>query len=539
MKKHISLLLLLFLSILIQAQPARDISLATGTTGKRLAAIVGNGNYDYTLVPDLKNTLNDADSIYAALKFLGWEVLILKDGDLREMEDLMTKFYNKLNAGGYEAGLFYFSGHGLSVGGVNYLVPVDARPLSENDVKYECLDANRILGLMQGHTPLKILLLDACRDNPFSRAWTRSAVPPGLASMDSPSGTFIGFAAAPGERASDGRNGPNGLYTAALLRHLRTPGLGIFDVFMRVGKTTQELARDEQFSQTPFMNASIVENFYFRPGSLPEKEKPKENTPEIIPNHMVRIQGGWFDMGDTFGEGEDNELPVHQVRISSFLMGKHEVTFREYDEFCNATGRTKPGDEGWGRDNRPVINVSWLDAVDYCNWRSKQEGLRPVYTISGSSVSADWSANGYRLPTEAEWEYAARSRGQNEKWAGTSRESELGLYANFCDKNCSHNWKDDGKNDGYAKTAPVGSLMANSLGLYDMSGNVWEWCWDWYGNYGSRSSEDPRGQSSSSNRLLRGGYWGSRVVGVRAADRSYDTPWRCLGSIGFRLSRTP
>lgn len=243
---------------------------------------------------------------------------------------------------------------------------------------------------------------------------------------------------------------------------------------------------------------------------------------------MVFVQGGTFEMGDQFGDGENDEKPVHSVTVSDFYLSNHEVTFEEYAAYCNAKGLSLPEDEGWGKDNRPVINVSWEDAVKYCNWKSDQSGLQKVYTISGSNVTVNWSANGYRLPTEAEWEYAARSRGKREKWAGTSTETELSKYSN-----------DSGTDDGYEYTAPVKSFQPNDLGLYDMSGNVWEWCWDWYdsGYYAdSKNASDPKGPDTGSDRVLRGGSWGYSPRYCRAAYRNINDPTYRNFNVGFRLA---
>jgi formylglycine-generating enzyme required for sulfatase activity len=246
--------------------------------------------------------------------------------------------------------------------------------------------------------------------------------------------------------------------------------------------------------------------------------------------NMVFVQGGSFNMGSN--DGFSDETPVHQVTLSDFYIGKYEVTFEEYDAYCDAIGKTWPDDEGWGRGRRPVINVSWFDAVAYCNWRSAQVGLQTVYLISGENVTANWDANGFRLPTEAEWEYAARSRGKNEKWAGASSEDSLSLYGNY-DEN-------DGSTDSYPHTAPVGSLRANSLGLYDMSGNVWEWCWDWYNPdyYNKSSNRDPRGPSSGSFRVDRGGSWYYNPASLRCAIRDVHSPDFRDDILGFRLARS-
>ena len=274
----------------------------------------------------------------------------------------------------------------------------------------------------------------------------------------------------------------------------------------------------------------------------PETSRPSAKPPD----NMVFIQGGSFEMGDSFGDGGSSEKPAHTVTVSDFYLGIHETTFDEYDVFCEATGREKPNDQGWGRGRRPVIKVNWYDAIEYCNWRSRKELLQEVYQIDKSRkdpsnsnqyddkkwiVTVNWNANGYRLPTEAEWEFAARSRGKKEKWAGTSDESSLASYSNY---------SEEGGKDGHEYTAPVGSLRANSAGLHDMSGNVWEWCWDWYdsGYYEkSKNSRDPRGPDSGSLRVYRGGSWSSAPANARCADRYGPTLDGRNSNLGFRLAR--
>ncbi|GAB5555553.1 MAG: hypothetical protein Sapg2KO_51440 [Saprospiraceae bacterium] len=269
-----------------------------------------------------------------------------------------------------------------------------------------------------------------------------------------------------------------------------------------------------QYVEAAKRKSDIPSNLSIRPNSV------KADLPD-----MVFVQGGTFQMGDQFGDGYDREKPVHSVTVSDYYISNHEVTFEEYAEYCSAESISLPDDEGWGKSNRPVINVSWEDAVKYCNWKSEQSGLEKVYTINGSTVSANWEANGYRLPTEAEWEYATRSRGKKEKWAGTSNESSLKEYANY------------GGNIG--KTQAVRSYKPNDLGLYDMSGNVWEWCWDWYdGDYytSSKNASDPKGLSTGSHRVARGGSWGGAPGGCRAAGRGTGAPTLRDGTIGFRLA---
>ena len=235
----------------------------------------------------------------------------------------------------------------------------------------------------------------------------------------------------------------------------------------------------------------------------------------IVPDHMVLVKGGTFQMG------EDKD--AHQVTLSDFLIAKHQLTFEEYDAFCKATGRDLPSDMGWSRGKRPVIKVNWFDAVDYCNWRSQREGLREVYQIKQQQVSPNWQANGYRLPTEAEWEYAARGGQQSQgfEYAGSNILDEVAWYD---------------KNSG-GKTHLVGEKKANELGLYDLSGNVWEWCWDWYGDYPSKAIEDPKGPDTGTYRVRRGGSWRRNAIGARVAYRYNRNPDYRFNNVGFRLAR--
>ena len=180
-----------------------------------------------------------------------------------------------------------------------------------------------------------------------------------------------------------------------------------------------------------------------------------------------------------------------RVELDSFLIGAYEVTFDEYEAFCSATKRERPFDHDYGRGRHPVINVSWLDAVAYCNWLSLQHGLRPVYAIEGGAVSADWSANGFRLPTEAEWEYAAREGGKKVRF-GNGKDTANPTMINFESHpslQTSYSMAGESRN----RPLPVGSFAPNSLGLYDMSGNVWEWCWDRSAPYPREAQVNPRG----------------------------------------------
>jgi formylglycine-generating enzyme required for sulfatase activity len=268
-------------------------------------------------------------------------------------------------------------------------------------------------------------------------------------------------------------------------------------------------------------------------------EAPVPDNTEISDN-MVFIPGGTFQMGSE--DGDIEEKPVHTVTVSSFYMSKYELTVAEFKQFIEATGYKTDADKqgcsyvwtgskyekkkgmNWRCDvkgnprptseyNHPVIHVSWNDAAAYCQWKSKTTGKN------------------YRLPTEAEWEYAAgggdpKSRSRT-LWAGTSEEGQVGPFANYNGKNGA---------DQYDYTAPVGSLKPNALGLYDMSGNIWEWCSDRYDNYAADAQTNPTGATSGSFRVLRGGGWYFFSRYCRVACRGFDEPDYCCDLIGFRLA---
>jgi len=228
---------------------------------------------------------------------------------------------------------------------------------------------------------------------------------------------------------------------------------------------------------------------------------------------MVWIPAGRFRMGDIQGTGRDNEQPVHEVSVERFAMGRYPVTFAEYDQFAQATGREKPDDESWGRDNRPVINVSWYDAVAYTEWLCVQTGQQ------------------YRLPTEAEWEYAARAGTETDYWWG----NEIGKNRANCDGSGSQ-WS--GK-----QTSPVGSFEQNPFGLYDTAGNVREWTASEYEDkYRGKEQNCFIKNNSKSNTchfVLRGGSWSYDARRTRSANRNRWLPTGRYRLDGFRLARLP
>lgn len=247
-------------------------------------------------------------------------------------------------------------------------------------------------------------------------------------------------------------------------------------------------------------------------GTLRGFRDPFTGTAAFREPEMVVIQPGVFKMGDLLGKGESDERPVYQVRISKGVaIAKFETTFEEYDHFAQATKRRLPLDLIWGRGRRPVINVSWEDATAYAAWLSQQTGKR------------------YRLPTEAEWEYAARSGGRTEIWAGTSDEQQLADYAVYT-----------ANSEG--RTAPVGTKSPNGLGLHDLSGNVWEWVEDcWHETYNGAPPDGSAwrevGGGDCSHRMFRGGSWYNNSGLLRVSDRNFSPIDTRSLFIGFRLAQ--
>ena len=274
------------------------------------------------------------------------------------------------------------------------------------------------------------------------------------------------------------------------------------------------------------------------------------------PEGMVLIPAGSFEMGDSFSEGDhDDERPVHAVTVSAFYMDRYEVTKALWDEVANwaaAHGYDIRASSGSGKAaDHPVSNVTWYEAVKWANARSEKEGLTPCYTVGGnvyrtgrSTPDCNWSANGYRLPTEAEWERAARgsTAGHRFPWSDTDtiQHSRANYYSKSdysYDTSPTRGYHPDYATGDHLYTSPVGSFAPNGYGLYDMAGNVWEWCWDWYDldYYSSSPGTDPRGPGSGSDRVSRGGSWDNYACFCRATFRNYDPLGFSCDSLGVRL----
>jgi len=306
-------------------------------------------------------------------------------------------------------------------------------------------------------------------------------------------------------------------------------------------------------------------------------------TDPCIPDDFAYIPDGTFQMGDSFNEGYSDERPVHTVQLDSFAIGKFEVTNQQYCEYLNSaldsnsiyvsdgvvygSGNNKPycdtsTSDGWsqisysdgafsvrtkgGRNmaNDPMVCVSWYGAAAYCTWRNQQDGYEQCYNLS--TWTCDFNKRGYRLATEAEWEYAARGGLSSKRfpWGDTISHNQANYYSYWeeghpyypYDVSQTEGYHPTWSSDGiYPYTSPVGSFAANNYGLSDMAGNVWEWCNDWYGKYSISPQTNPTGPTWGLYRVLRGGSWACTTYGCRVAYRylSFSPTYRYY-YIGFR-----
>jgi formylglycine-generating enzyme required for sulfatase activity len=249
-----------------------------------------------------------------------------------------------------------------------------------------------------------------------------------------------------------------------------------------------------------------------------------------FPGDFVLIKGGTFTMGSPTGEPERGTDEIqHRVTVSDFYIAKSEVTQREWTALMGNNPSEFSG------DNLPIENVTWFDAVRYCNERSSREQLTPAYMINGETVTWNRTANGYRLPTEAEWEYTCRAGSTTPFNTGNNITDEQSNFYNHYGYNNDSSGRRVG---GYrGRTSPGNSYRANPWGLFDMHGNVGEWCWDWYGEYGVSEQTNPAGAATGTLRVNRGGGWNDFPKHIRSAYRAATPPGNGSFNLGFRLVR--
>jgi len=512
---------------------------------QRVALVIGNSNYPGDLLP---NPVHDAEDLTKVLRGYGFTVIHKSDLNKQKMDEAIIEFGQSLGKNG--VGLFFFAGHGIQIQQHNYLIPIGPKIQKASLVKYRAIEAQQVVDIMnEAGSRVNIVILDACRDNPY-RSYFRSQ--DGLATMAAPHGTLISYSTAPGKKAADG-DGRNGLFTEHLLDAIKqSPGSTIEEILKQ---TAGEVAQKSGGRQVPWRLSSLTgKDFCFSdcakaahpPPPPPPKPKPQIQTGNVFQDRlkdgslgpkMVRIPAGRFRMGDIQGGGNSDEQPVHSVSVNQFAMGVYEVTVGEFRQFVNTTGyRTEAEKKGscyvhsngsWKAvsganwlnpgdisqtDKHPVICVSWNDATVYMEWLSEQTGHQ------------------YRLPTEAQWEYAARAGTETKYWWGNTVFPE---YANFGKDECCEGFA-TGK-DRWVYTAPVGSFAKNPFGLYDTVGNVWEWTCSEYEN--KYAGKEQRCAKDAGLFVVRSGSWFSNAGRARSAARSGFEPAERYDYCGVRPAR--
>jgi formylglycine-generating enzyme required for sulfatase activity len=276
------------------------------------------------------------------------------------------------------------------------------------------------------------------------------------------------------------------------------------------------------------------------------------NNQGVLPE-LVFVEGGTFTTGHDeilFPDSEGHEV----VLTYDFYMGKYEVTFDAYDSYCEQNNMQKLDDYSkkmtykLGRGKKPVINISWAEALKYCNWLSEYEGLKPAYDTEGNLLDKDGNitvditkVKGFRLPTEAEWEYAALGGGKSKGYlySGSDKLDESGWYSvNSGDEKLTSENLDENLKQNNSMTHDVGIKMANELGIYDMSGNVWEWCQDYWEYYGTFKIVNPVYLNDTRFHIIRGGSWRSDELRCQTVNRYGALPDARYGNLGFRIVRT-
>jgi formylglycine-generating enzyme required for sulfatase activity len=570
----------LFLLILRIVGPALFwmLTMAPSFAETRIALVIGNSNY--RSVPVLQNPASDANDIGDALARLGFSVQRLQDANFDQMRRALLTFGPL--ARNAEMAVIFFAGHGMEVGGENWLIPTDAELKSDIDTENEAIGLKSLVLTVAGASKLGLVVLDACRNNPFSAKMQRTArarsVERGLARIEPSGSVLVAYAAKDGTVAADG-TGRNSPFTSALLKYLELPNLEINFLFRNV---RDDVIMATNRAQEPYLYGSLSsEAIYLKTTGLIMPVRPSPTTSPATPvvgvfsatrakKPLSRSEERLLKQGDSFKECDDcpemvvvpagsfmlgspsdetrrlsDEGPRTKVTIASpFAVGKFEVTLAQFKAFASATGyQVTVGCQIWSQrlrtwdrrtaltfwsvgfaqgDDHPVVCVNWDDANAFVAWLANGTGKK------------------YRLLTEAEWEYSAR--------AGTSTPFSMGStistdQANF-DGNAIYN--NGRKGISRHTTVPVNSFSPNPWGLFNMHGNVWEWVEDCYARedykYLPAAVRDGGaawpGTCGSDEHSIRGGSWLDDPEYLRSARRVEIRPAGRLNYLGFRVART-
>jgi formylglycine-generating enzyme required for sulfatase activity len=541
---------------------------------ERVALVIGNAAYQSQ---SLTNPVNDAKAVAKVLRLLHFDVTLVTDVNQEQMETAILDFGKKLRKD--KEAVFYYSGHGVQYQGENYLIPVDAISRIEvpGHLRSRAIELGYILELMvEKGSGMNIVLLDACRSNPFKSIFLSRekglGMEKGLATLSRRAdGMLISYATSPGDIALDG-TGRNSPYTTRLVELMMIPDL---PVEMMFNKLRSMVSSDTASKQIPWIAVSLEGFFYFNPvqvnddrSVLASSGAGNENSvipdvstsvgsaavvgaSEMLGGKFVHIPAGEFTMGSPADEvGHQSDETQHQVKVSDFYMGKYEVSVVEFRQFIEDSGYRTDAEKGDGsyvwdgsnytkragvnwrygvsgsvrlpsEENHPVIHVSWNDAVAYCKWMTKETGKT------------------CRLPSEAEREYACRAGSRTPFNTGANLTTDQANYAG------NYPYNNNAKGEYRQTTVSVDSFPPNAWGLYNMHGNVYEWCSDWYGGTyydkckANGTVTNPAGPVTGSRRVIRGGSWDFSAEYCRSAYRLNNTPVNRDSNVGFRLVFLP
>ncbi|MDX8393637.1 MAG: SUMF1/EgtB/PvdO family nonheme iron enzyme [Mariprofundales bacterium] len=459
------------------------------------ALVIGNNTYHTTALLD---AVTHAQSIKTALEQQGFSVLYRENLHSNNIKPTLDAFYAllKKDITNNKNILVYYSGHALQLHGSNYLLSVDANLTAAADVPANSINMSKLLLNLENITTAKIvLLLDSSRKTIVVRQ-LRVGVPGMAKVLPISPYSLVSYAAIPGKEVPN-KVQKHGWYAQEINKMITNIGMPTAIDLQNMMEKVHSLSNG---MQSPWLA-------HYTPPEKTPKHMTKVST-EFEGIDMVYLQAGKFMMGSNDDEvGRYRDEHLHSITIpKGFWMQIHEVTFAQYDAFCAATGYPKAADSGWGRGNQPIINIPWFSAAAFANWVSGQTG------------------HYYRLPTEAEWEYAARAGSQTAFSFG----NDVTMLENYA-------WNGEW---ALGRTHPVGSKKSNAWGLYDMHGNVWEWTSSVYNpDYNGSEIIDSSLENSLAMRVARGGSWYFYPKALRSADRrSYNPKFR-VNYIGFRLVR--